>query len=100
MRKISVLLATAALSLFNSGARAATEASAAHLLAPQAASVAILTLIGMGFLVLLARAPLGGPQRPRNPKAWKPTLPAFWPTHRATFALLAIIAFTGSLGLA
>jgi hypothetical protein len=100
MRKISVLLSTAALSLFNSGARAATETVDPRLLAPQPAFVAILALVGIGFLLLLARAPLSGPQQPRRANPRKPALPAFWPTPRTGFALLAIAAITGSLSLA
>jgi hypothetical protein len=105
MRKISLIISTAALSLLNSGARAATDDLGAWasqpLFAPHPALVAILALAGMGFLVLLARAPIASSQSSRRARSWTwPSLPIFWPSQRAFLALMAMIAVTGSMGLA
>jgi hypothetical protein len=104
MRKISLILSTAALSLQNSGARAATEGLGAWtsqpLLAPHPALVAVLALVGMVYLLLMAHSPLGNaPSTWTNTWKWR-GLPNFWPSRRATFALLAFVAITGSMSMA
>ena len=106
MRKISLILSTAALSLLNSGARAATDDFGAWvtqpLLTPHPAMVAILALVGMGFLVLLARTPIGTPSATpwKWPRLHRVGLPVLGLSQRNTFALLAMIAVSGSLGMA
>jgi hypothetical protein len=111
MRKISLILSAAALSLLNSGARAATDDFGAWvtqpLLTPHPAMVAILALVGMGFLVLLARTPIGTtPAMHPTATPWKwprlhrVGLPVLGLSQRNTFALLAMIAVSGSLGMA
>lgn len=103
MLKVSLSTAAAAILLQSSGAYAATEALVSHTSsAPHPSLVAILALIGMGFLVLMARAPMAKSvdtpvSMPRFD--WKAMLTA-WPNPRAAYALLAIVAVSGSLGLA
>lgn len=99
--KIFLALSTAVLSLQNSGARAATGGFdtwvSQPFLAPHPAFVAVLALIGMGFLVLMAHTPIKV-----LPRTQRTTVTPFalWPTQRMAFGLLAMIAVSGSLGLA
>lgn len=101
MCKFTLILSAAALSLQNSGARAASDDlglwASNSMAAPQPALVAILALVGMGFLVLMARTPLGTPPMPRF--NW-PSVLGTAPSHRAALALLAMIAVSGTLGIA
>ena len=101
MQKISLILSTAALTLQNSGARAATQDLGAWadtpFFAPHPATVALVALIAMGILVLMTSVPISTASLSR----WKwPRLPNFWVSPRATLALLAMIAVSGSLGIA
>lgn len=97
MHKISLILSTAALSLQNAGARAATNDLGLTIAAPHPTMMAGLALIGMAFLVLMARTPLSKP--PEKPAKWPDFLSA-WPPQRTAFALAAMIAVSGSLGMA
>ncbi|MGB3280577.1 MAG: hypothetical protein WBA92_15420 [Pseudorhodobacter sp.] len=101
MRKISLALSTAALSLQNAGARAATDGFdtwvSEPFFAPHPALVAVLALVGMGFLLLMAHTPIKFPRK----TLWTSAAPfALWPTQRMAYGLLAMIAVSGSLGLA
>ena len=101
MHRISLILSTAALSLFNSGARAATNDIGSWAtqpqIAPQPSMVAILALVGIGCLIMVAHAPIGA--TPSFRFKW-PSLPGFLFSQRAAFALLAMIAISGSMGMA
>lgn len=101
MRKISLILSAGTLSLLNSGARAETggfdAASAQHLFAPHPAFVAVLALAGIACLLLMARTPLG--DTVGGAVKWR-RLPSFWPSRRTTFAILALVSITGSMGIA
>lgn len=105
MRKVSLILSAAALSLQNSGARAASQDLVAWvpqpMAAPQPALVAILALVGMGVLVLMTRTPdeatLATP--PASRFKW-PNMLGVLPSHRAALTLFAMIAASSSLGMA
>lgn len=106
MRKISLILSAGALSLQNSGARAATDDlsvwTAHPMFAPHPGLVALLAIVGMACLLLMAHSPLGQPSQGKTSgSGWKwRGLPSFWPSRRATFALMAFVAITGSMGMA
>lgn len=101
MKKISLILTAAALSVQNSGARAASNDFGAWVAqpvaAPNPALVAVLALVGMAFLVLMARTPLGAQSTSRL--KWTGFL-GHWPSQRTALGLLAMIAVSGSLGIA
>lgn len=101
MHRISLILSTAALSLLNSGARAATTDVGAWATQPQIAPhpsiVAILALVGIGCLVMVAHTPIGATPSVRF--KW-PSLPGFLFSQRAAFAVMAMIAISGSMGMA
>jgi hypothetical protein len=109
MPRAILFTSAAALFLKATGAVAATPALvslASHSsTAPHPSLVAVLALVGMGFLVLMARAPMTKPANTRQNTPvmtrfnWKGLLTA-WPNQRAAYALLAVIAVSGSLGLA
>jgi hypothetical protein len=109
MPRVILFTSAAALFLKATGAVAATPALvslASHSsTAPHPSLVAVFALVGMGFLVLMARAPMGKPadmpqSAPLMPRFnWKGLL-TVWPNQRAAYALLAVIAVSGSLGLA
>lgn len=109
MLKVSIFTAAAAVLLQTNSAFAASQTLGTLVshssAAPHPSLVAVLALVGMGFLVLMARAPVG--KRVDTTVSapallhfnWKAML-TIWPNQRAAYALLAIIAVSGSLGLA
>jgi hypothetical protein len=102
MRKVSIILAASVLTLQNSGARAQSALTDAAHVMPPLSFVPLLVLAGMACLLLLAHAPLTTPNSQTGTKTnWsRRSVPSFWPSQRATFAILAVVTVGGALGLA
>jgi hypothetical protein len=103
VRKISILVAIAVLTLQNSGARANAPGPLDLFTLPHPALAATLTLAGMACLLLLAPTPLIGAPHPLKPRSkswiWRDQ-PNFWPSRRATLAIFAMVTVGGALGMA
>ena len=99
MHKTSLILCAVVLAVLNSGARFVTDEfgvwTAQPLLLPQPAQIAALPLISITVLLVLSRIPINALT------GWgRHRFLGFSSSHRTTFSLLALVAISGSLGMA